>query len=175
MGPSDFEEFFRAAYPQLVRYAQRRFPPELAEELASTTLLTIWTKNVAAPRDDVEWRTLHAFAFRILDGHMRNAARAESARSEAVTRAQVQSPGTPAGADPAEEVVSAQWPDWAKPLSLTDADVLGLVVDGYKVSEIALILGCAPAAVSMRLRRARKKALLLWRREVDRGRRQGTR
>ncbi len=167
---AEYEGFFRTAYPLLARYAQRRFPPELAEELASAALLTIWTKDLVSPKDDAQWRALHAFAYRILDGHMKNASRSETVRGEALKRAHQQERSEPVLPDIADEVLSSTWPEWAKPLPLTDRDVLELVVDGYRVAEIAVILGCTPPAVSMRLRRAKKKALLLWERDVDRGR-----
>ncbi|WP_235737451.1 sigma-70 family RNA polymerase sigma factor [Nocardioides alcanivorans] len=162
----EYEEFFRAAYPLLARYAQRRFTPELAEELASTTLLTMWSKDLAAPEDDGQVRSLYAFAYRILDGHMKNKVRAEASRRKTIHRV-IDQPVTP---DVADEVLSTRWPEWVTPLPLTDLDLIELVVDGYKVAEIALILDCPPAAVSMRLQRAKKKARLLWQKEVDRGR-----
>jgi RNA polymerase sigma factor (sigma-70 family) len=166
---AEYEEFFRRAYPMLTRYAQRRFAPDLAEELAATTLLKVWTKNLATPRDDGQWRALHAFAYRILDGYMKNAARSEAARSGALERAW-RDLDVGIVPDVSDDVLSASWPEWVEPLPLTDRDLLELVVDGYKVAEIALILGCTSAAVSMRLQRARKRAVLLWRKEVERGR-----
>lgn len=170
MDPEEFEGFFRTSYPLLVRYAQRRFDPEIAEELASATLLSIWSKDHPTPKDEVEWRRLHAFAYRILDGHMKNTTRAEASRSDATERARVQEEVVSVLPDVADDLVAAQWPDWAGPLPLTDRDLLELLVDGYKVGEIALILGCSSAAVTMRLQRAKKRAKLLWQKEVRRGR-----
>jgi len=166
----EYERFFRAAYPLLTRYAQRRFTPEVAEELASATLLKIWTKDVDPPRDDAEWRRLHAFAYRILDGYMKNLARAEAARGDMIRRVGRDHLAAVVP-DISEEVLDAGRPEWIEPLPLTDLELLELVIDGYKVAEIALILGRTPAAVSMRLQRAKRKALELWRKEVGRGER----
>lgn len=72
----------------------------------------------------------------------------------------------------AHDVDEADWPVCGQPVSVTDRDVVELVVDGYKVAEIAVILDCKPGAVTVRLQRAKKNAKLLWSREVKRERQQ---
>lgn len=164
----EFEGFFRSSYPSLVRYARRRFDVATAEELAASTLHTIWAKDLPAPNDDVDNRRLWSLSYRILQGLMQNAARAERAHGRAVARlaaAQVPTPAPDAWAT----VVEDSWPPWAEMISHTDREVLALVVDGYRVAEIAVILDTSPAAVTMRLQRARKNLRLLWAREAGRG------
>lgn len=163
-----FEGFFRVMYPKLVRYAQRRVDPAVAEDLAAMTLEAIWVKDVPAPRDEVGQRKLQSFAYRILDGHLRNAQRAAATHRNALQSLAAQDTGRSEVADVADQVVAPTWPDWAEPLSMTDRDVLELLVDGYRVAEIAVILDCTPAAVTMRLQRSKKNARLLWFREVNR-------
>lgn len=165
MEASEFETYFRTMYPRLVRYAQRRLDPEQAEDLAAMALQTIWVKDVPSPTTEIDERRLQSLGYRVLDGHLRNRWRADK-----TSRALVQTlGGQPENHDPdiADAVVEA-FPEWAEPLSLTDREVLDLLVDGYKVREIAVILDCTPAAVTMRLQRAKKNARQLWTREVTR-------
>ena len=156
----DFEDFFRAVFPALVRYAQRQVDPAEAEDLAQLTLEVIWNKNVRSPRDDLEHKKLRNLAYRVLEGLLRNRSRAEFAYRRAIDRVGRLSPEHPK--DLIESIVFDEWPEWTRSLSLTDRQVLELIVDGYKVAEIAVILDCTPAAVSMRLQRARKNAKALW-------------
>lgn len=143
-----FNDFFRIAHPKLVRYAQRLVDPSSAEDLASLTLASLWARNIPAPDCEAAHRKLHSLAYRVLDGHLH-------------------SPLRP-GVDMAEQIFGPTWKGWTEPLSLTDRDVLELLVDGFKVAEIAEILDCPLAAVTMRLRRAKKNARLLWNKEVNR-------
>lgn len=160
MEASEFETFFRAMFPRLVRYAQRSADPSHAEDLAAAALQVIWVKNLPVPRDEREQRGLESLAYRITDGLLRNKWRAERA-SRALTSV-LESQYRDVVPDVAESIADETWPGWSEPLSLTDREVLGLLVDGYKVSEIAVILDCSPAAVTMRLQRAKKNARRLW-------------
>ncbi|WP_408898464.1 RNA polymerase sigma factor [Nocardioides sp. R1-1] len=166
MEASEFEAFFRSMFPKLVRYAQRRVDPEQAEDLAATALQTIWVKNLPSCRDEVEERQLQSLAYRVVDGLSRNAWRKDRASRGLVEK--LSGHAATAVPDVADEVSGESWPEWATPLSLTDREVLDLLVDGYRVAEIAVILGCTPAAVTMRLQRAKKNARRLWMREVTR-------
>lgn len=157
---SDFEEFFRLMYPRLTRFAQRRFSAHDAEELAAKTLVTIWDKDLPAPQDAGSSRSLQSLAFAVLQGHMLNAGRAENAYRSALAAAAAQARSDRA---PNAQSARAGWPEWASPLSMTDRDVLELVVDGFKVAEISVILDCTPAAISMRLQRAKRNARRLHR------------
>ncbi|OUZ10251.1 hypothetical protein BHE97_07800 [Aeromicrobium sp. PE09-221] len=163
----DFNDFFRSVFPDLVRYAQRQVNSAEAEDLAQLTLEVIWNKNVQSPRYDLEHKKLKNLAYRVLEGLLRNRWRAEVAYRQAIDRVgKLPSERTK---DLIELVVFDEWPEWTRSLSLTDRQVLELVIDGYKVAEIAIILDCTPAAVSMRLQRARKNAKALWAdREVNR-------
>lgn len=160
-GP-EFEEFFRSMHPKLVRYAQRRVVPDRAEDLAAATLQVIWEKDPPAPADDEESRKLQSLAYRVLEGLLHNAGRADAAYRNALLRAERLHDPTRHVGDVADHVVSDGWPEWAERLSLTDREVLGLLVDGYTVGEIAVILDCSPAAVTMRLRRAKERVRRLW-------------
>ncbi|GAA1723889.1 hypothetical protein GCM10009710_00810 [Aeromicrobium alkaliterrae] len=161
-----FEAFFHLMFPRLSRYAQRRVDPMAAEDLAAAALETIWNKDVDTPADDVAHRKLQSLAYRVLEGHLRNGVRGAARRSRVVEAVADEVLARPHDPDVAEVVTTDSWPEWAESLSYSDRDVLELVVDGYRVSEIAIILDCSPGAVTMRLRRAKRNARLLFDRRV---------
>lgn len=158
----DFEEFFRDMHPRLVRYAKRRLDDDSALDVSSQAMQTIWAKNLMAPRTDLETRQLQSLAYRIVEGHIRNAVRAQGRFGrvvEAVAETRRREPTHVS--DIADLVVEGDAVEWLEKLSVTDREVLALVMDGYAVAEIALILDCTPAAVSMRLQRAKRNVKLL--------------
>lgn len=145
----EFEAFFRDMHPRLARYAKRQLDPDTALDVASQTMETIWAKGVAAPADDTERRRLQILAYRIVQGNIRNALRAQGRASEPVM-----------ADDDSTELLEK--------LSITDREVLALVADGYGVAEISLILDCPPAAVGKRLQRAKRNLKLILGRRVQR-------
>ena len=160
MESPDFDEFFRTSFRDLVRYAQRQVGSAEAEDLAAMTLEVIWNKNVPSPRDNVQRRQLANLAYRVLEGLMRNRWRSEFAYRQALDK--VGRLAVKRSRDLIEPIIFDEWPEWSASLTLSDRQVLELVVDGYRVGEIAVILDCTSAAVSMRLLRARKNAKKLW-------------
>jgi RNA polymerase sigma factor (sigma-70 family) len=152
----DFEEFFRGTHPKIVRYAKRFLGPDAAMDAASQTMHTIWTKNVDAPQTEVEHRQLQSLAYRVADGHIRNAQRSAKRFSRLLEAVASVGGRFAVVADVADLVVEDGPAEWLEQLSLTDREVLSLIADGYAVSEMSNILECSPAAVSMRLQRARR-------------------
>ena len=156
-----FEEFFHVMHPKLVRYAKRRLDPDTALDVASQAMHTIWTKEISNPESEAESRQLQSLAYRIVEGHIRNALRSHR-RFARVLDAVAETRRHPdVVSDVADVVVDGGPAAWLDKLSLTDREVLSLLGDGYTVSEIAVILDCTPAAVSMRLQRARKNLKLV--------------
>ena len=169
MDAADFEKFFRETHPRLVRYAKRRLDPESALDVASQAMQTIWAKNLLAATNDVESRQLQSLAYRIVEGHIRNALRSRSRLGRvvlAVAEARRQEPTHVS--DIADLVVAGESTEWLEKLAITDREVLSLVADGYAVAEIAVILECTPAAVTMRLQRAKRNLKLILGRGVQR-------
>jgi RNA polymerase sigma factor (sigma-70 family) len=164
-----FEHFFREMHPRLVRYAKRRLEAESALDVASMSLQTIWSKNLDPPSDDVAERQLQSLAYRIAEGHIRNTLRAQERLRRVVSVVTDTVRTGPAHVtDIADVVVQPDGSEWLAELSLTDREVLALIADGYAVSEVAVILDCSAAAVSMRLQRARRNLkLILGRRSSD--------
>ncbi|MDR1426623.1 MAG: hypothetical protein LBJ08_02550 [Bifidobacteriaceae bacterium] len=157
MTEAEFRDFFEFMHPPLARYARRHLDPDTANDVAVDTLRSVWTKGIEAPRDDVEHRQLLSLSYRICDGLIRNATRAEERRRALVERVtQRSSLDTQAAPDIAEGIVqAAAAEELLKQLSDADREVVALLLDGYKVAEMAVILGCGAPAVTMRLRRAK--------------------
>lgn len=178
MDVAEFEDFFCAVYPRLTRYARRSVDPSTAEELAAAALQTLWEKNLPAPMDEVEHRKLRSLAYRIVEGKLRNEWRAADKRErdrQYVRRKRIAWAVSDGRAHEDDEHGGLHGepedglPAWAESLSSTDREVLALVVDDFGTADIAEILGCSRAAVTMRLRRAKKRARALWSEEVERG------
>lgn len=164
MEEAEFEAFFRAMFPKLARYAQRRLDPDAAQDIAAAALKQVWIKDPATPADALDERRLQSLAYRIADGLVRNALRSARSRRELTDRLGTLPPDQLP--DVADEVLDRDAIEWPGPLSLTDREVLNLLVDGYRVAEIAVILDCSPAAVSMRLHRAKRNVRRMVAREV---------
>lgn len=150
-----FEAFHRVMYPKIVQYARRRLDHDVADEVASQTLQTIWDKDLDDPDGEIEERSLRSLAYRIAEGLINNAVRAGVRRTRLIGRLVSDADQEAHAPDVADLVVNGT-PPWVSSLPLTDREVLALLVDGYPVAEIAVILDCSPAAVTMRLQRAKK-------------------
>lgn len=157
-----FEEFFRQMHPRLVRYAKRHVDAESALDVASQTMQTMWSKDLDDADGDVANRQLQSLAYRVLEGHIRNAVRAEDRRRRlSTTVANAKRTDPKHVEDIADLVVKPGRSAWLSELKFTDREVLSMIADGYVVAEIAVILDCTPAAVSMRLQRAKKNLKLI--------------
>jgi RNA polymerase sigma factor (sigma-70 family) len=158
----EFEAFFEFMRPRLMGTALRSLDVDTANEVAIAALHTIWTKNVEAPRNNVEQLQLQALTYRVLEGNVRNALRSRARRARlleaVVDREQTARTNEPDVAD------SLDWQEDERSidallgaLSESERQVVTLVLDGFKVNEIAEMLGRRPGAISMRLNRARKQ------------------
>ena len=159
-----FEAFHRLMYPKIVRYASRRLDASGADDVASQTMQALWDKDLDDPADEIEERKLRSLAYRVAEGLIRNAARAGARRNRLINR--LASTGQPEHEPDIADLVVNGSPSWVAELPLTDREVLALLVDGYPVAEIAEILDCSAAAVSMRLQRAKKNLRALMRKGV---------
>ncbi len=93
--------------------------------------------------------------YRISEGYVRNALRAQR-RRHSLLSALVRSFHPDSGKLPdAAELAGDRVRELLLLVSETDREVLSLAMDGYRVAEIAEVLGCTPPAATMRLRRAR--------------------
>jgi len=159
----EFRAFFAVIHPSLLRYGLRRLDADAANEAAIDALRIIWSKDLAFPESEPERLRLFSLSYTIMDGLIRNAMRAAGRRARLVealkSEQRVHSSAEPGPAElgPAELLVDPDLPDAVRGLPEADREVLGLLVDGYGVAEIAEVLGVSPGAVSMRLSRLRTK------------------
>lgn len=159
----DFENLFEAVRPLLMRRALRILDPDDANDAAIAALHVIWEKDTPSPRDRREELQLQALALRILDGQVRNIQRSHARRARlfdaVVARGQIAAAAAEPG--PAEQLVQRAEheviQDALNSLPASEREVVILVLDGYKVKEIATMLGRRPGAISMRLNRARTR------------------
>lgn len=145
-----FSEVFRALYPDVLRYLQRRADPAVAEDLAAEVFAVAWRRWADVPREVRPWlfgvaRNLLAEDRRVQGRRRRLELRLGAERA----------PGWDemAGAGAALDLRAA----WER-LSDGDREVLALVAwDGLTGREAAQVLGCTRGAFSVRLTRARRR------------------
>jgi RNA polymerase sigma factor (sigma-70 family) len=153
----------------LARYARRVLDGETANDVATETLLTIWSKQLPMPADDDGQRRLRSLCYRICDGHVRNALRAERRRRSLedlltvrTSRASLVSPDIAEDVAARERVAAVL----AK-LSKAEREAVLLFLDGYTPSEIAHKVGCSGPAATMRLARAKENLRKLLQRQGE--------
>ncbi|MDT0200939.1 sigma-70 family RNA polymerase sigma factor [Nocardioides sp. AE5] len=172
MNEAEFEEFFAAMYPRLLRRAQLSLCPDDAHEAASSALTTVWTKRLPAPTSRTDRLRLEAWTFTFLLGEIRNKQRGQARRSRLVERVTISS-SISVSPDPAQEIVDAcdaTEIDWLLgQLRPKHRQVVMLVMEGYHVHEIAEALDISPGATSMRLARAKDRLarMLRYRRKEE--------
>jgi RNA polymerase sigma-70 factor (ECF subfamily) len=145
-------------HPPLARYARRVLDQETANDVATDTLRTIWSKQLPVPEDDDGRRRLRSLCYRICDGHIRNALRAERRRRSLedllTARASHTSMVLP---DIAEDVAARdRVAAVLAKLPKAEREAVLLFLDGYTPSEIAHAVGCSGPAATMRLARAKE-------------------
>lgn len=150
-----YADFFAEMLPKIHKFIRARFPSSQAEDLANETLLTLWRKEIPAPRDDTELRQLRQLTYKIALGHVLNAQRKEVRERDAVDRAVLR---ILPGSDPTfEAIVPDTLAQAIDQLGFNDRQAVNLLIAGFGTGEIADILGVTPKAASMRLARARER------------------
>ncbi|WP_203336269.1 RNA polymerase sigma factor [Nocardioides limicola] len=154
-GGTFYADYFADMLPKVHKFIRARFSSSLAEDLASETMLTLWRKNIPAPKNDVELRQLRKLTYKIATGHVSNAEKKFSREGAANQQGMLRMiPGD----DPTfEAVVPSVVVDALAQLEFNDRQVVNLVIGGFRTREIAEILGITPKAASMRLARARER------------------
>ncbi|MFI2104835.1 RNA polymerase sigma factor [Isoptericola sp. NPDC019693] len=150
--PADtvFSEVFRALYPDVLRFVQRRADPDVAEDLAAEVFAIAWNRWADVPREIRPW------LFGVARNVLAQDRRAHGRRHQLALRI---------GAErdvPQDAIAHAttrvdMHVAWTR-LSEADREVLALVAwDGLTGREAAQVLGCTRAAFSVRLSRARRR------------------
>ncbi|MBB2943482.1 RNA polymerase sigma-70 factor (ECF subfamily) [Actinoplanes lutulentus] len=148
------EERFRAlhrdTYADLLRFVERRVPPDEAEDIVSTVFMTAWRRLAELPEDARPW--LFAVARRT----MANQTRGWLRRKALDVRLGGRDSHVPDGSafSAARIDLERAW----RSLSAADREVLALVAfDGLTSEQAATVLNCRRSAFAMRLARARKR------------------
>jgi RNA polymerase sigma-70 factor (ECF subfamily) len=152
-----FERCYQQLYAPVSAYVLRRVSsPEAAAEIVAETFLTLWRRLDDAPAGNGLRPWTYGIARRVLANHLRGERRRTALTDRLVTdfaRIVQQLP------DPAESVTDrALLLAAIAQLSERDQELLRLVAwEGLSNDEIAVVLGVGPAAVRLRLHRARRR------------------
>lgn len=149
-----FRSLYVAAYPDLVRFVQRRAHPDHAEDVVADAFLVAWRRLDELPRREDDARAwVFGIARNLLLNERRGAQRRQAlgvrladaaawSHDEAVTDAVVR-----------RVDVSRAW----RLLSDVHQEVLGLAVfEQLTAPQAAVVLGISPVAFRLRLSRARR-------------------
>lgn len=159
MGDDEFEIHLWSMRGRLLHHAQRRLGGD-AEDVVAETLLTLWRKGLAAPADEAQRCHLHAMAFLVLKGHIRNHQRARW-RYEALVAAAAQAAtlGRRHHEDEDAESADTLLEGWLALLPEADRQIVRLRAGGFTAAEISARLGCSRSAAAKRSARAAAKLL----------------
>jgi RNA polymerase sigma-70 factor, ECF subfamily len=141
-----YEEHWRA----VARYCRRRASAEVADEVLNETFLIAWRRQDDVPRDARTW--LIGVARKVLANHWRGERRRQALadRLAATEWRPVASREEPVDAEALRRALSE--------LSEPDREALMLVYwDGLSPTQAAAVLEASPAAVRVRLHRARRR------------------
>jgi RNA polymerase sigma-70 factor (ECF subfamily) len=142
-----FRALYDAAYPRLMAYARRRArSPEDAHDVVAETMLTVWRRMADVPEGSAAVPWVFGVARRVLANHYR----AEDRRARLLERAVAPPPGADPDFAPVHEALAALRPEQREILTLAAWDDLDN-------AEIAAVLSLTPAAVAVRMHRARRR------------------
>ena len=154
-----FEALYAAHYDDLLRYALRRVEQAAdAADVVGETWTVAWRRRDSLPPLEQQRLWLFGVARRVLANQRRGRFRqnrlADKLREELVETWRP----TPSAEGPVTDALRS--------LSSRDRDVLALSAwEGLRADEIAIVVGCSPAAARVRLHRARgrlRTALAAW-------------
>ncbi|MFC4555673.1 RNA polymerase sigma factor [Georgenia faecalis] len=147
-----FRTVFEATYTDLVRFAERRVHPAVAEEVVAEVFLVAWRRRDHQPREVRPW------LFGIARNVMLNRRREDRRR----LALQVRIRDAPRADDPddlADRVarhldLARAW----KHLDARDQETIALIAwDRLSAAEAALVVGCSRGTFTVRLHRARAR------------------
>ncbi len=140
-------DLWRRHSGQVRAYLMRRTTMDSVDDLLSEVFVVAWRHRERPPRKPLPW--LYGIAAKVLSTHYRGTTR----RRNLVTRLESQPSNSQFSVDLALDIETA-----LEKLSPTDRDLLLLNAwEGMSPAEIAVSTGSNPAAVRMRLSRARRK------------------
>jgi RNA polymerase sigma-70 factor (ECF subfamily) len=141
------EAIFREHYEAVLAYARRRAPISVADDAVAETFTIAWRKADKIPREPLPW--LLGIARRVLATQRRASERRERLSNRLARNLVATSPDDQLG----EALVAA-----LNALPDRDREVLLLIAwEGLTAREAAAVVGVSPAAVYVRLHRARRR------------------
>lgn len=154
----NFEAIFRILHPRLLRYAARIVDHDEAGDIAVDALARLWEKGSDIGRDPRDPQ-LHALAFRIASGLIRNAERARYRRFRLANRLRIFGGSDPGRGYELDDQVLGSWQAALayRSLSVKERELVLMLPDGFEIAEIAAAQGSNPGAMRQRVRRLRAK------------------
>ena len=158
MDDLEFEKVFWVLQPQLVRFAAAQLDWASADDVVSSTLLSLVQKSLSYPKDEAGERQLRTFAFRVLVGHIQNEQRSARRRRALSTRLIArQRPDDVVPPLDGDVMEQSRVDGWIAQLPADDQPVILLFNAGFDIRETAEILGCSREAAAKRRARARDR------------------
>lgn len=146
-GRERLEAVFREHYEAVLAYARRRAPTSVADDAAAETFAIAWRKADKIPREPLPW--LLGIARRVLATQRRASERRERLSIRLARNLDAAAPDDQLG-----EALGAA----LNALPDRDRELLLLVAwEGLTPKEAAAVVGVSPAAVYVRLHRARRR------------------
>jgi RNA polymerase sigma-70 factor (ECF subfamily) len=147
-----FEQLFAAHYGDLMRFATRRVGADAAGDVVSSTFLVAWRRLADVPADRSRaW--LFGTARRVIANELRGRERRERLGRRVAAHVDVAADDH---AGPVTEQLRVRAVLGELPPG--DQELLRLTEwDGLDIDQVAAVLGCSPAAVKVRLHRARRR------------------
>lgn len=149
-----FEEAFDAHHADVLAFAVRRVPGRAAaEDVVAETFAVVWRRRDVIPEPPLAW--LYEIARKVIA----NQRRSDLRRTRLRERLSSEPETTAGGRDPARVVAGREAVIAAfSALSESDKEVLRLLVwEGLDTKTAARVLDCTPAALRVRLYRARRE------------------
>ena len=143
-----FERVFREHYGDVYRYAARRVDAGAVQDVVAETFLVAWKRHQKLGGDPLPW--LLGIARRVTANHRRGDGR----RAALGARLQAERGPSPSGLEHEQSGFALA----LLTLGERDREALMLVAwDGLEHRVAASVMGCSPAAFTVRLHRARRK------------------
>ena len=149
-----FRSLYEVAYPDLLRFVQRRAHLDHAEDVVADAFLVVWRRLDELPRREDDAR---AWIFGITRNLLLNEHRGAQRRQALGVRLADATNVWPAKADTDSVISRVDLSRAWRLLSEVHQEVLGLAVfEQLKAPQAATVLGISPVAFRLRLTRARR-------------------
>ncbi|GAB1824017.1 RNA polymerase sigma factor [Herbidospora sp. RD11066] len=157
-----FTRVFDACYASVLRYAARRVGRDTAGDIAGETFAVAWRRFGDRPPDDDLLPWLYGIARLLIANEDRRERRSGRlmARLASLSRSVADDHGDDVAGVTALEAVLGR-------MSATDQEILRLIGwEDLSISQAAVVLGCSPATMAVRARRARQRFLAALQKET---------